>query len=91
MLKCKSNKLGLIIDEPIDINDIPDFLLEKIEGRLTPMSGPELTTEELEEKISGMTREGLVRLCVAWEIGDPTWANIIAEWMNLLGARQENF
>ena len=38
-----------------------------------------------------MTPVEVVRECVTWELGDPSWANHIAGWMHAVGAKPEDF
>ena len=44
-----------------------------------------------DEAIMEMSPEDMVRECVVWELGDPSWASRIAGWMKAVGAKPENF
>lgn len=38
-----------------------------------------------------MTPVEIIRECVTWDLGDPSWANRIAGFMKAVGAKPEDF
>jgi hypothetical protein len=50
---------------------------------------PDDTKKDAE--ILKLTPVEVVQECTAWQIGDPGWANQIAQWMKAAGAKPQDF
>lgn len=44
-----------------------------------------------DDSIKAMSPRSIVEQCVAWELGDPSWAGVIARWMNAVGASPKDW
>lgn len=69
------------------MKDLPNSMMEALRGR----AGLEVNDDRFDEKLLKQEPEDIVRQCVAWELGDPDWANRIGCWMHAVGAKPENF
>ena len=66
-----------ILEDYEDKKDIPQFMMEMLRGR----RGLEDDDTSQDEKIKKMSPEKIVKECTAWQLGDSSWATVIAEWM----------
>lgn len=66
---------------------IPPYMLKKLRGRL----GLEEDDKSRDERFYKMTPVQIVKECVAWEIGDETWATIIADFMVSMDVQPKDF
>jgi hypothetical protein len=67
--------------------DITRRMMKALRGR----RDLEYNDSSQDEKILKMTPVQIVRECVAWELGDPSWADQIAHWMVAARARPQDF
>lgn len=70
-----------------EIRQIPDEMLEILRERW----GLARDVTILDGLIHEHTPADLVRECASWELGDREWADRIARWMVLAGAKPEDF
>jgi hypothetical protein len=66
---------------------IPEYMMEMLRGRLDLESDDTSKDEEIRKLSPRM----IVRECVAWELGDPSWATRIAGFMLNAGAKPQDF
>jgi hypothetical protein len=62
-------------------------MMEMLRGR----HGLNLDDTSKDAHFRKMEPVDIVRECTEWKLGDPSWANVIAGWMEAAGAKPQDF
>jgi len=66
-------------------------LTPKMMGMLRQRFGSSEGDDRKDAEILKLTPVEVVRECTAWQLGDPGWADQIAQWMKAAGAKPQDF
>lgn len=69
------------------LTHIPPCMQEQLRGRY----GLAYDDDSKDDRILSLTPVDMVRNAVAWELGDPSWAARVAQFMRATGAKPEDF
>ena len=68
-----------------------DYLSARMLTALRGRRGLNEMDTSADSEIKKMTPVEAVRETAAWEMGDPSWANVFADWMDQVGANPRDF